>query len=204
MHRWERCLKYAKSSERYPCPRIHFAPDISLTKLSLGMKYIAAKLTCETYAEIQAWNTTYGSWYQGLRSTTVADVAKEPNLTSDQFTLCLILGWSLCLIWVQFGLEKSVNVKLSHTIEEMSLNEVLALMLAFGQQRFVAGPVMILAELIAECRLERFFAYLVMARGIMYELLAFVGILKKKAQGHLEHLEAMKLSFWQWIYGSLV
>ena len=40
-------------------------------------------------------------------------------------------------------------------------------MLAFGQQRFVAEPVMILTELIAECSLERFFSYLVMARGDM-------------------------------------
>ena len=32
-------------------PRVKFATDICLTKMSLVMKYIAAKLTCETYAE---------------------------------------------------------------------------------------------------------------------------------------------------------
>ena len=56
---------------------------------------------------------------------------------------------------------------------------VLALMLAFGQQRFVAGPVMILTELIAECSLERFFLYLVIARGDIDGFLAFVKILRK-------------------------
>ena len=61
--------------------RVRFATDIYLTKMSLGMKYIAAKLTCETYTDIQACNTTYDSWYQRLRAVKIEDVAKELGLT---------------------------------------------------------------------------------------------------------------------------
>ena len=87
----------------------------------------------------------------------------------------------------------------------MGLNKVLVLLLAFGQQRFVEGPVVILAELIAECSLERFFSYLVKARGKMQELVAFAKILRKKhAQRHPEQLEAMKRFLWHCIYCSLV
>ena len=39
-------------------------------------------------------------------------------------------------------------MNLIKTIGAMSINEVLAILLAFGQQRFVAGPMMMLAELI--------------------------------------------------------
>ena len=64
---------------------------------------------------------------------------------------------------------------------------------------------MILTELIEECSIERLFSYLVMARGDLKGLLALAEILKRKdAQGYPEQLEAMKLSFWHWIYCALV
>ena len=90
------------------------------------------------------------------QSHLLADVVKELELTTDQFALCLGPCWSPHVIRVEFGLEKSV-VELSQAIVEMTLNEVLALMLAFGQQRFVAEPVTILADLIAESCWEHFF-----------------------------------------------
>ena len=96
-------------------PRVRYATDFCLTKMSLGVKYIAAKLTCETYAEIQACNTTHDGWYERLRARKVADVAKELGLTTDQFALCLGLGWSPDVIRVEFGLEESTIVDLSES-----------------------------------------------------------------------------------------
>ena len=58
-------------------PRAQFASDICFTGLSLGMQYIATELTSETYTEFQACNTTYDTWYQRLRTTTVAGVEKR-------------------------------------------------------------------------------------------------------------------------------
>ena len=138
-------------------PTVKFATDVCLTKMSLGMTYIAAKLTCETYAEIQACNITYDGWYQRLREMKIADVAEELDLTTDQFTLCLGIGWSPDVIRVELGLDESVIINLSETIGETSITDVLTLMLAFGQQKFAAGPMMILAGLVVECSLERFF-----------------------------------------------
>ena len=76
-------------------------------------------------------------------------------------------------------------------------------MLAFGQQRFVAGP-MILTDLMTECNLEGMFSYRVMAQGDMTGLTALAELLKKNAaQEHPAHLEAMKLSRYHWINCSL-
>ena len=140
---------------------------------------------------------TYDGWYQRIQAVKLADVPKELELTTDQFLLCLGLGWSPDVIRVEFGLEESVIVELTQTVGELTLNEVLALVLAFGQQWFVTGPVVILIEMIAECSLERFFLYQVMTRGDLKGLLAFAKTPKRKdAQEHPEQLEAMKLSRW--------
>ena len=84
------------------------------------MKYIAAKFTSETYTEIQACNNNYDSWYQRLRTTTTADVAKELNSITDHFALCLGLVWGPDKIEIEYGLEESVIVEISETIGEMS------------------------------------------------------------------------------------
>ena len=108
-------------------------------------------------------------------------------MTTDQFALSLGLGWSPVVIRAEFGLEESAMVNLSETTGAMSINEVLALMLAFGQQRFLAGPMMTLAELITECNLERLFSKLVMAKGDMKGLLALAKILEKKMQKDIQN-----------------
>ena len=94
------------------------------------------------------------------------------------FPWCLGLGWNPDVIRVEFGLEESMIINLSETIGAMSFNEVLALMLTFGQQRLVARRMMILVELTGECSLERLFSYLVMAKGDMKGLLALAEVLK--------------------------
>ena len=87
----------------------------------------------------------------------------------------------------------------------MQLNEVLALMLIFGQKRFVAGPMMILADLVTVCNLEWLFSYLVIARGDITGLTALVELLQKKdAQEYLAHPERMTIFLYHWIYCSLV
>ena len=74
-------------------PRVRYFTDICLTKMSLGTKYIAAKLTCETYAEIQACDTTCDGWYQRLRASKIADVAKELGLTTDHALFLCLVSW---------------------------------------------------------------------------------------------------------------
>ena len=64
-------------------PRVQFAKDVCVDKLSLGTKYIAAKLTSETQAEMQAFSGTYYGWYQRMRTTIVADIAKELEALSS-------------------------------------------------------------------------------------------------------------------------
>ena len=87
----------------------------------------------------------------------------------------------------------------------MQLNEVIALMLAFGQKRFVAGPMMILADLVTECNLVWLFSYLVIERGAITGLKVLAELLKKKdAQDYPAHLESMKLSLYHWIYCTFV
>ena len=49
-------------------PRVQFAQDVTVDHFSVGMKYIAAKLTSETQAEVQALSSTYDAWYQRLQT----------------------------------------------------------------------------------------------------------------------------------------
>ena len=186
-------------------PRVQFTKDICVDNLSLGMKYIAAKLTSETQAEIQAFSGTYDGWYQRMQTTIVADITKELGMSVDQFAICLGLGSSPDVIRVEFGLDEKYIVEISEAVGKTQLNEVIALMLVFGQKRFVAGPMVILADLVTKCNLEWMFSYLVMAQGDFTGLTALAGLLEKKdAQEYTAHLEAMKLSLYHWIYCSLV
>ena len=106
-------------------PRVQFAQDLTIDQLSVGMRYIAAKLTSETQAGIQAFSSTYDAWYQRLQTTTIADIAKELGMTVDQFAICLGLGWSPDVIRVEFGLEEQCLVEISKSIGTMQVNEVL-------------------------------------------------------------------------------
>ena len=85
---------------------------ICIDKLSLGLKYIAAKLTSETQAETQAFSGTYDGWYQRMRTTMVADIAKELGMSVDQFAICLGLGWSPVLnsAWTKNTLSRLVKL----------------------------------------------------------------------------------------------
>ena len=140
-----------------------------------------------------------------MRTTIVADSSKELGMSVDQFAICLGLGWSPDVIRVEFGLDETYIVEISEAVGKMQLNEVIALMLVFGQKRFVAGPMMILANLVTECNLEWLFSYLVIAQGDIKGLTTLAGLLEKKdAQEYTAHLEAMNLSLYHWIYCSLV
>ena len=139
-------------------PRVQFAQDLTIDQLSVGMRYIAAKLTSETQAEIQAFSNTYDAWYQRLQTTTVADIAKELGMSTDQFAICLGLGWSPDVIRVEFGLDEHWLIEISKIVGTMQVNELFALMLTSGQKRFVTGPMMILTDLVTECNLEWLFS----------------------------------------------
>ena len=169
------------------------------------MRYTTTKLTSETQAEIQALSGTLDAWYQRLQTTTIANVAKDLGMSTDQFAICLGLGWSPDVIRVEFGIEEQQIIEISRIIGAMQLNEVLALMLTFGQKRFVAGPMMILADLTTECNLEWLFSYLVLARGDIAGLAALAELLQKRdAQEYPAHLDRMTILLYHWIYCSLV
>ena len=61
-------------------------------------------------------------------------------------------------------------------------------MLVFGQQRFVAGPMMILADLVTKCNLEWLFSYLVIAQGDVAGLTALAEILEKRTRKNTPHI----------------
>ena len=79
-------------------------------------------------------------------------VAHELELIVNKFALCLGHKWCQDVIGVDFGLGKCPLIEISDVIAMMSVNEVIALMLAFGQQRFATGPVKIVAEMTTECK----------------------------------------------------
>ena len=80
--------------------------------------------------------STYAARYQKMRNETVLDLALELKVTVDQFAFCLGLGWNPDVIRVEFGFEEQQIVQISKIASQMTLNELLALMLSFAQQKF--------------------------------------------------------------------
>ena len=94
-------------------PRVKIAQDNGLYKLSLGLKYILAKLATRTNDEMITRESTYDGWYQRLRSENVLDLANERGITVDQFVLCLGLGWNADVIRGEYGFEEKEMIQIS-------------------------------------------------------------------------------------------
>ena len=128
-------------------PRVEFAHDTGLSMQSLGLKYILAKLATKIYDEIMTRESPYDAWYQQLRNKAVLDLALELKVTVDQFAFCLRLGWNPDVIRVEFGFEEQQIVQITKLVSQMNLNELLAFVLAFGQQKFNEGALMLLLDI---------------------------------------------------------
>ena len=91
------------------------------------------------------------------------------------------------------------------TIGEMTIGEVLALALAFGPTKFVAGPLALLSEIVVSCDLIALDSYLVLAQGQFRSLIRWGHILSTlDCQDYTAQLHRLRASVQHWLYSTLV
>ena len=87
----------------------------------------------------------------------------------------------------------------------MTLNEVLALALAWGPTKFVGGPLAVVVDLVRAGGLLEFYTYLVLAQGRLSGLIGLGEVLfMQNEQNYTERLFKMRASLQPWLYSSLV
>ena len=98
----------------------------------------------------QAREITYGEWYQErLATASLPMAARALSVSFPALMLSFDLGWDLDVITDEFKLNRTQEKKLTETLELMTINEVLALALALGPNKFVAGTLAIEVDFVA-------------------------------------------------------
>ena len=195
----------ARTVER-TIPQIHFASGIEPVKLPVGLRCIVAIEATNLKAEVDAAATTYAYWYQTRFATrTLAEVARELNCPLAAFCTSLGLGWNLEVLTSEFSLTSTQTDKLLETIGEATVGEILALALAMGPTKFVAGPLALLADMVIACDLTVFYSYLILAQGKLRSLTRWGHLMTSKdQQDYSAQLERMRASIQHWLYSTLV
>ena len=195
----------ARTVER-TIPQIHFASGIEPVKLYVGLRCIVAIEATNLKAEVDAAATTYANWYQTRFATrTLAEVARELNCPLEAFCTSLGLGWNLEVVTSEFSLTITQTDKLLETIGEATVGEILALALAMGPTKFVAGPLALLVDIVIACDLTVFYSYLVLAQGHLRSLTRWGHLMTSKdQQDYSAQLERMRASVQHWLYFTLV
>ena len=195
----------ARTVER-TIPQIHFASGIEPVKLPVGLRCIVAMEATNLKAEVDAAATTYAYWYQTRFATrTLAEVARELNCPLEAFCTSLGLGWNLEVLTSEFSLTSTQTDKLLETIGEATVGEILALALAMGPTKLVAGPLALLVDIVIACDLTVFYSYLVLAQGQLRSMTRWGHLMTSKdQQDYSAQLERMRASIQHWQYSTLV
>ena len=195
----------ARTVER-TIPQIRFAPGIEPVKLPVGLRSIIAIEATNLKAELDAAATTYAHWYQTRFITrTLAEMAQELDCPLEVFCTSLGLGWNLEVLASEFSLTSTQTDKLLETIGEATVGEILALALAMGPTKFVAGPLALLVDIVIACDLTTFYSYLVLAQGQLRSLTRWGHLMTSKdQQDYSAQLERMRASIQHWLYSTLV
>ena len=145
----------ARTVER-TIPKIHFATGIELVKLTVGLRHIVA--TEATNLKIEG--DAAGCHHQRpmvsnkIRGQNADQVAQEIDCPMEAFCTSLGLGRNIDVVAAEFSLTNVQAAKLPDTIGEATVGEVLALALAVGPAKFVAGPLALLIDIVVSCDLS--------------------------------------------------
>ena len=195
----------ARTVER-TIPQNHFASGVDPIKLAVGLRLVLATESTNLKAGVDAATITYAHWYQTrFVDRTLADVARELSLPLETFCTSLGMGWNIDVIAAEFSLTNVQADKLLETIGEATVGEVLALALAMGPAKFVAGPLALLIDTVVSCDLETFYNYLVLAQGQMSNLTRWGHLMcSKDQQDYAAQLERRRASIQHWLYSTLI
>ena len=125
--------------------QIQFADNTEIIKMPLGLRHSVAHEAVTLDQLVQAREVTYGDWYNDRLATATLEMAVRTLSVSFHVLLTsFCLGWHLDVIADEFRLTDRQLEKLTDILKGTTVNEVLALALALGPTKFVAGPLAIL------------------------------------------------------------
>ena len=195
----------ARAVER-TIPQIRFASGTEPVKRPVGLRHYFATESTNLKAEVNACAITYAHLYQGrFFDRTLSDVACELILPLETVCTSLGLGWNLDELATEFALSDFQANKLIESLGEMTIGDVLALAVAVGPAKIVAGPLALLIEIGVSCYLIMFYSYLILAQGQLHSLARWGHILyMKDLHDYSAQLERLRASMQHWLYSTLV
>ena len=172
----------------------------------MGLRHIVAREAVTLDQSVQAREVTYGDWYNDRFATVTLEIAVRTLSVSFHALLTSFgLGWHLDVIADEFRLTDGQLQKLTGVLKWTTVNEVLALALALGPTKFVAGPLAIVVDLVTTGGVLEFHTYLVLAQGKLTSLLGCREVLfLQNGHNYTEHLFRMRASVQHWLYSTLV
>ena len=142
--------------ERTPL-EIQFADDSEIIKVPLGIRHLVAHEAVTLNNLVQAKEATYGDWYNDrLATVTIEMVARTLSVSFHALLTSFGLGWHMDVVADEFNLTDGQLQKLTDVLKGTSVDEVLALALALGPTKFVAGPLAIVMDLVTSCGVVEF------------------------------------------------
>ena len=177
-------------------PQVHFAKNTEMIKLPLGLCHIVAHEAAISERAKQAREITYGYLYQDrLATVTLPMAARALSFSFPALLTTFGQGWNLDVVTNEFNLSRTQIEKLTETLELMNVSEVLALALASGPTKFVAGLLAIIVDLVPAGDSLEFYTYLVLAQGKMNGLIGLGEVLfMQNKQNYTEPLLKLRAS----------
>ena len=177
-------------------PQIQFADNTEIIKMLLGVRHIVAHEAVTLDQLVQAKEITYGDWYNDrLAIVTLEMVARTLSVSVHALLTSFGLGWHRDVIADDFNLTDGQLQKLTDVLKGTTINEMLALALALGPTKFVAGPLVIVVDLVTAGGVLEFYTYLILAQGKLTILLGCGEVLfLQNGHNYTEHLFRMRAS----------
>ena len=170
------------------------------------MRHLVAQEAVTLDELVQAREVTYGDWYQDRLATVTLEMAARGLSASFPVLLTSFgLGWHLDVIAAEFCLTDDQLKRLTDLLQRTTVNVVLALALALGPTKFVAGPLAILVDLTTTGGILEFYTYVVLAQGRLTSLIGFGELLfLQNGHNYTDHLFRMRASVQHWLYSTLI
>ena len=187
-------------------PQLQFANNTEIIKMPLGVRHLVEQEAVTLDELVQAREVTYGDWYQDRLATVTLEIAARGLSASFPALLTSFgLGWHLDVIAAEFCLTNDQLKRLTDLLQRTTVIEVLALALALGPTKFVAGPLAILVGLTTTGGILEFYTYLVIAQGKLTSLLGFGELLfLQNGHNYADHLFRVRASVQHWLYSTLI
>ena len=164
--------------------------------MPLGVRHIVDHEAVILDQLVQAREVTYGDWHHDRLATVTLEMAARALSVSFRALLTRFgLGWHLDVIADEFRLTDGQLQQLIDILKGTTVNEVLALALALGLTKFVAGPLAIVVDLVTAGGVLEFYTYLVLTQGKLTSLLGCGEVLfLQNGHNYTEHLFRMRAS----------